>query len=388
MIKKELMKNGFIQERIDNLCNVYRYKYKVKTSENEYSYFTTSMSSYRGENEKYSYFLRNLMMNLASIEYISYEKMSEIIELFTGIKVKRQRIFDILENNFDWYCTECFDEIRKLMNNLGINPGEAVHYDEEFIWINHQPHVRLTLIDALNPIVIADQIIPRDSFNSTYIKYYLKTSLEGLNVQYIITDGDNRYPKIIEELGYTQQRCTFHLMKNLMDALSPRHLRLRRKIKTLNESIPKKEEELAELENKYTGQTGRIKNEDKKRRKDHDKMIELKREISKLKAKRRKCKKILKEDLEFIKQIGKNFKHKTYKAAINRFERLYAKKKEMSEEIRKFLKNLKDQLDDALKHTLNENVPSTNNFIELFYKITFGKKLKEYSGLLEELIKE
>ena len=215
-------------------------------------------------------------MDLASIEYISYEKMSEIIELFTGIKVKRQRIFDILENNFDWYCTECFDEIRKLMNNLGINPGEAVHYDEEFIWINHQPHVRLTLIDALNRIVIADQIILRDSFNSTYIKYYLKTSLEGLNVQYIITDGDNRYPKIIEELGYTQQRCTFHLMKNLMDALSPRHLRLRRKIKTLKESIPKKEEELAELENKYAGQTGRIKNEDKKRRKDHDKMIELK----------------------------------------------------------------------------------------------------------------
>ena len=64
-------------------------------------------------------------------------------------------------------------------------------------------------------------------------------------------------------------------------------------------------------------------------------MIKLKREISKLKAKRRKCKKILKEDLEFVKQIGKIFKHKSYKAAINKFKRLYAKKKEMSDEIRK-----------------------------------------------------
>ena len=48
----------------------------------------------------------------------------------------------------------------------------------------------------------------------------------------------------------------------------------------------------------------------------------------------------------------------------------------MSEEIRKFLKNLKDHLDDALNHTLNKNVPTTNNPIELFYKITFGKKVK------------
>ena len=60
-------------------------------------------------------------------------------------------------------------------------------------------------------------------------------------------------------------------------------------------------------------------------------MIELKREISKLKAKRRKCKKILKEDLEFVKQIGKIFKDKNYQSAINRFERLYTKKKEISE---------------------------------------------------------
>ena len=55
---------------------------------------------------------------------------------------------------------------------------------------------------------------------------------------------------------------------------------------------------------------------------------------------------------------------------INRFERLYAKKKEMPEEIRKFLKNLKDHLDDELNHTLNKNIQSTNNLIELFYKIT------------------
>ena len=52
-----------------------------------------------------------------------------------------------------------------------------------------------------------------------------------------------------------------------MDALSPRHLRLSIKIKTLNESIPKKEEELAELENKYTGQQVELKMKIKKEEK-------------------------------------------------------------------------------------------------------------------------
>ena len=62
---------------------------------------------------------------------------------------------------------------------------------------------------------------------------------------------------------------------------------------------------------------------------------------------------------------------------MNKFNELYGKRKDMSEEIKKYIENLKDTLDDALHHTLNENVPSTNNLIEQYYKITFGRKLKK-----------
>ena len=244
---KTLCKNGFIEEKIDNLKNIFIRKHKIKEDGKKDIYFTTSMVPYREKFGKYSYFLRDLVMNLATIEHISYQKMSEIVELFTGIEVSRQRIFDIIERNFDSFYNECFDEINKQIKELGINPGEVVHYDEEFIWINHQPHVRLTIINALNRVVIADNIIPRDSFNTEYIKLFLKTSLKDYPIRYIVTDGDVRYPKIISELGYIQQRCTFHLMKNLMDSLSPRHLSLRRKIKALDKKIPLKEKELEEL---------------------------------------------------------------------------------------------------------------------------------------------
>ena len=148
------------------------------------------------------------------------------------------------------------------------------------------------------------------------------------------------------------------------------------KIKALDKKIPLKEKELEELSNKHAGKVGRIKKEDVKRQKDKDKMNDLKREISLLKSQRRKYERFLKEDLKIVKQISNIFKSKTYQTAINIFNRLYAKRKSMSDEIRKFLENLKDHLDDALHHILNKDVPPTNNLIELFFKITFGGNLK------------
>ena len=322
--------NGYIQEKIDNLPNVFRQKHILKVPNKPDFSFTTSLRNYRSENSKYSYFLINKCLDLYCIEHISYEKMSEVIELFTGIKLTRQNIFYITDKYFNHYAYECMKEIEEEFKKLGIQIGEAVHYDEEFIWINHQPHVRLTIIDSLNRVVIADQIIPRELFDREYIKYFLKTSLDGLNVEYIVTDGDVRYTGIIKELGYTQQRCSFHLMKNLMDSLSKRHNSLRRKIKTLNKQIPEKENKLKKLEEKYPNKKGRSKKDDKKRQKNIDDKRKLKREISNLKAQKRKYRKILKDDKKYIKRISLIFKSKTYQTAWNRFNKLYAIRKEMS----------------------------------------------------------
>ena len=61
------------------------------------------------------------------------KKMSEIIEVFTGIKISRQSLFDIIDKNFNDYATETMKKIQKEFKKLVINPEEAVQYDEEFI---------------------------------------------------------------------------------------------------------------------------------------------------------------------------------------------------------------------------------------------------------------
>ena len=92
-------------------------------------------------------------------------------------------------------------------------------------------HVRLTVIDTKFRIIIADIIISREYFSAEYIKQFLKTSLYGLEVDTITTDGYRAYPEIIESLRAKKQRCSFHVMKNLMDDIYPIHPSLKRKIK-------------------------------------------------------------------------------------------------------------------------------------------------------------
>ena len=109
--------------------------------------------------------------------------------------------------------------------------GGIISYDEEFIWIKHQPYVWLTIIDIKFRIIIADVIIQGEYFDAEYIKQFLKASLCDLEVDTIIKDGYAVYSEIIRSLGAKQQRYSFYVMKNLMDDINPIHLSLKRKIK-------------------------------------------------------------------------------------------------------------------------------------------------------------
>lgn len=50
--------------------------------------------------------------------------------------------------------------------------------------INH--NVRLTLLDAENKLIIEDTVIPREFFPKDFIKSFLETSLENLELKTII----------------------------------------------------------------------------------------------------------------------------------------------------------------------------------------------------------
>ena len=80
------------------------------------------------------------------------------------------------------------------------------------------------------------------------------------------------------------------------------------------------------------------------------------------------------------------FKSKTEKTARKRFNEIYNQLEKLPEEIKEFMKHLSKYFDKAIQHTINREIPSTNNLIEGFYKITLPGKIKRifktYRGLL------
>ena len=388
LFDEEFVCNGTKPIELDNLSHVYVHKYKKEWEKHTITE-TTDLDHVVDENCKFSNFLAELIVQIASIEQISYEKISEIINLFFGINIPRQRVHDLFNKKIDEYTSMSIQELQEEILNGNIEFSGIVHYDEEYLWIKHQPYVRLTLLDAKNKLIIEDTVIPRYNFTKDYIKLFLEASLENLEVKTIVTDGYHAYSGIIEELEFNHQRCSFHSMKNLMDDLVKKHNGLNRKIKTLNKEIPKLENQIKEIEEKYKGQKGRTRKDDTQRKNDNAKKKKLKKELSEKKALRKKYKKILEEDDKLVKKISLIFKSKTYKTAKKRFFKLYRKLEELPEEIQKYLKRLSKYLEKAIQHTINKKIPSTNNLIECFYRTTLPGKVKKtfktYKGLLNRI---
>ena len=389
LLKQGFVHNGYQKIKLDNLKHIYVQKYLLKHPDGNSTEFT-NLLEIRDENQKYSHFLCNTIVEFYYINYQSFENVSNQLKLIYGIDISEKRVCDLYYKTIDSFILKKVEDLNEQIRSGKIKLGQVANYDEEFMYYKHQPVVRLTIIDYKTKIILRDIIIPRKEFDRNYIKSFIEEALSGLNYHTVVTDGDKRYKKILKELGLNQQRCIFHSMQNLMSKLNPVHNRLKRKIKSINSKISDKNVNLTDLENKYKGCVGRPKETDNKRKNDIKQMKKLRREISDLKAERRKHKKHIKEDKKYIKKISKLLKSKKYERGIELFNELWEIKDTLSKEIASHLKNLKEYLHEALMHTLVKGVPRTNNLIESFYKRTIPRKFKNifmtYDGLVKRML--
>ena len=106
------------------------------------------------------------------------------------------------------------------------------------------------------------------------------------------------------------------------------------------------------------------------------KIKKIQLEINDAKFQKRKLKKQIKEYTKYKEKISLMFKSKTYKTAIKRFNKLKSEMNKMHKVFRNFLKNLEKKIDKTLNHTIDPEIPKTNNLIELIYRTTFPGKIK------------
>ena len=84
--------------------------------------------------------------------------------------------------------------------------------------------------------------------------------------------------------------------------------------------------------------------------------------------------KTIDQDKEHIQNI---FTSKTHKQAIRRYNTLYNKRTQLNTHIKHFLEKIKPELDIILNHTIDEDIPRTNNTVENYYRTTQPRSQKK-----------
>ena len=199
--------------------------------------------------------------------------------------------------------------------------------------------------------------------------------LPDLKKHTLTGDGLPEYPSIAQKANIEFHPCIFHLIMNQRAPVWKKQRQIKNKIKSNKKKIEKNEEKINQYYEKYKGQ-GKIKKTDKTRGKHKDKTTKRERENKKLRDKNIKLKKEYDEYEDYNRRISEIFEQDTIKDAKRRFNILNNQINNLPEEIQPFIRRLGKDLDATLSFIENENIPKTNNWSELFFRIVFPKKYR------------
>lgn len=279
-----LKRNGRVEFKLNKKYIIYKQTYYYY-SKNKKKYFTTMISKYIRIYCNYALYIQNYRFMQSKIFYASYENTTDLINEDEGLNISKQSIYLYEKASCNTFIADKEQKLWNKIKKLNIKASGYYHYDEEFIKINKEVYVRLSIIDAHTRIIINDILIEKKEFDKEYIKRFLTESLNGLPLDTIITDGHRSYPEIMDELGAKHQLCIFHIMSNLMKPLNKRVNILERKIESKENKIDAINNKIADLKEKYPYKQGRTPSCDTKACKNVQDRKKLKTEKSELRSK-------------------------------------------------------------------------------------------------------
>ncbi len=269
---------------------------------------------------------------------------------------------------------------------------DIMGHDEAFLRINGNKFAFLAMLDSTNKNIINDQLISEEEYREfleLFIMYSLKdystyndhntpnpphpSLLPDLKKHALIGDGLPDYPSIAKKANIEFHPCVFHMIMNQRKRVWKTKKRLKRKIQSNKSKIMKNKEKIKQYNEKYKGQ-GKIRKTDTKRRKHKDRATQRIRENKKLKKDNNVLKKQYEEFEDYNRRISEIFQQDTIKDAKRRYNIVNNQIDHLPDETKPFIRRLGKDLDTTLAFIENPNIPKTNNWLELFFKIVFPKK--------------
>ncbi len=337
---------------------------------------TTSLENFIKRYSNYTRAICEKSLEYESISYLSYQKKAELIKLENGIKLARQTTYYHESKYSESFITQKEKNLQKIINETNIEPSGIYHYDEEYLYENGTNIVRLAIIDAVNNLIINDQVILQEDFDNEFMEIFLKYSLEGLPKKILITDGHTAYPPIIERICMKQQLSIFHIIKNHHDQSYKIINKLQRRIKSLETKIDKNEERILRIKNKSKGIEGKVSKNDITRQNRIKTRKKLEKQTRQLRRDLSEKRKELYDQERITERIRAIYDTDNKKAAKQRFNTIYNKINQFNKKTQNFLKTLEKKFDKTTEYHKNPQIPRTNNKIEGYFKITLPKHLK------------
>lgn len=380
----ELVNNGTTRFNFNKNYEIRIQQYKC-TNKNETHYIYSSKEKYVDMHCNYTHEIRSLSSKIGLLGNLSYASKSELLEALTGIKINRETIFYFGTETTDDIINQIREKQLEEIKQLNIKPSGHYGYDEQYVFVNGDLFLRMTIMDNKTNLIINEDIISYEQFDKHTIKRFLEKSLDGKPIKSITTDGHNAYPSIIKSLGAIHHRCIFHVMKNLMDSINRDIRTLENKIITNTEKIEKNKEEIARLKEEVSGKTGKPSHDDKEWNNNIQKRKKLQKENTKLIQERKNCRKKLKDLLKYKDKISLIFKSKKESTAMKRYNELKDNIDNLPEKIANFIKRIENDIPSMLNHITNEDIPKTNNKVEGYYRTTLPKSQKRIYRTLQGL---
>lgn len=371
---------------LNNTVNMKKMTYKCSNNDCHHV-ITPQWSKYIEIGCNYTFAVKNFALDLGLICNVSYEKMSEIIYWSQGVIISRETLYRFRKEHFDEYVSKIHKKLEYQRKQSNIEFSNVLAFDEQYVLVMGEWMYKLTALDPVTGHIHDFSIATKEEFNREYVKNFLKPLVSEFNIKTIVTDGAKMYPSIMKELGVEHKLCNFHKMQNLLKKMLGKLISLNKKIKNNEEKIEENKEKIEEIEEQREGKIGRPPKEEQKIVDDKKGLI---RENTKKRAEKRKYTEELDTYETIIDDVSLMLKSKSKETGIKRYNKIIGKLEEIPKTVRSTIKNMAKELDQLLLHTEYDNVPTTNNTIELYHLTTLNrhdkKKYKTKEGVIRETI--
>ena len=384
----KLTRNGTVDFNLNNTLIVKKQKYKCSNKKCKHCQ-RSLWEKYIEPGCNYTMKLKEFALELRFICNISYDKITEIIKLAKNIDIRRDTLFKFFKEEVPDFLSKKEKENLEELKKQDISFSEVLCYDEQYVLVDGKWKYRLTAMDPVSKWVYDTILIEKEDFTQERIKKFIQSIMDITPITTLVTDGSNKYPQIAKDLGLKHELCNFHKMQNYIDKIKRIHNNMKRKRTRLENKIETNTAKIEEIKEKRKHKVGRRKNTDSQANKLVEQKKKLTRENSEIRAEIRELNEKIKAYDIITDKLSLMLKSKSKQTGYNRYKQLLAKDKQIPDDILKFIKDIKKDLDKLLLHTTDKDIPTTNNIIELLFLTTLNyhnkRKYRTTEGITNEI---